>query len=426
MEVYMKTSEKGNSISKTGIIILLAVFFLLPGVSVYAGGGEQKSNAPAGVKKITLYQRKAELNDRFEELAEIYQKETGIEVEVLGASSDSYITSIQGKLTSKQELTIFTIRTGVETEQLKAYLADLSKEPYLGNINTGMELVVDGKVVGIPYGIEGYGFMYNKNLVKAGDITSLENFEKTFAALRSAGKDPFELSDKGFMLVGHILNVPFALQSDPLAFIGRLNKGEVKMANTKEFQEWAKYMVLIREYCGNPLEITYDQQIANFATGKTVMINQGNWTWPMFEDYKIDFEIGMAPMPIGGNSKISVGVPNYFAVNSQASPGEIEAGKNFIEWLFTSDVGKEYIVNKLYLVPAMKHINAGNSLDPLSKIVLEESRKGNSLMWTYNYWPNNIVNNFLVPATQNFFLDKSITGQRFLENLDKAWLEANK
>jgi raffinose/stachyose/melibiose transport system substrate-binding protein len=415
MEVYMKTGK---------IILLLALFGLLFGAAVYAGG--QKSDAPGKTKKITLYQRKAELNERFEELAAIYEKETGIEVEVLGASSDSYITSIQGKLTSKQDLTIFTIRTGVETEQLKAYLADLSKEPYLDNINTGMELVVDGKVVGIPYGIEGYGFMYNKNLVRAEDLTSLEGLEKTFTALKNAGKDPFELSDKGFMLIGHILNVPFALQKDPLAFIAALNKGEVKMANTKEFQEWVKYMVLIREYCGNPLEITYDQQIANFASGKAAMINQGNWTWPMFEDYKIDFEIGIAPMPVAGNGKISVGVPNYFAVNSQASPEEIEAGKDFIEWLFTSEVGKDYIVNKLYLVPAMKHINVGNSLDPLSKIVLEESRKGNNLMWTYNYWPNNIVNNFLVPVTQEFFLNKSITGQQFLEKLDKAWEETNK
>jgi raffinose/stachyose/melibiose transport system substrate-binding protein len=420
----MKTNGKHGIISKTGKILLLMTFCgLLAAASVYASG--QKSQTP-GAKKITLYQRKAELNDRFEELAGIYEKETGVKVEVLGASSDSYITSIQGKLTSKQELTIFTIRTGVETEQLKAYLADLSNEPYLGNINTGMELRVGGKVVGIPYGIEGYGFMYNKKLVNAEDIKTYEGFEKIFKALKSAGKDPFELSDKGFMLVGHILNVPFALQSDPLAFIDKLNKGEVKMANTREFQEWAKYMVLIREYCGNPLEITYDQQIANFATGKTAMINQGNWTWPMFEDYKIDFDIGMAPMPVGGNTKISVGVPNYFAVNSQAPAEEIEAGKDFIEWLFHSDTGKDYIVNKLYLVPAMKHIEAGGGLDPLSKIVLEESRKGNALLWTYNYWPNNIVNNFLVPATQDFFLNKSITGQQFLENLDKSWAEANK
>jgi raffinose/stachyose/melibiose transport system substrate-binding protein len=409
-----------------GKIILLTFFAFLFAASVYAGGQKNTGTSQGGGKKITLFQRKAELNDRFEELAAIYEKETGVKVEVLGASSDSYITSIQGKLTSKQDLTIFTIRTGVETEQLKAYLADLSKEPYLSNINTGMELVVDGKVVGIPYGIEGYGFMYNKKLIRAEDLNTFEGFERTLKALKNDGIDPFELSDKGFMLIGHILNTPFALQNDPFAFIEGLNKGNLKMANTKEFQEWAKYMVLIREYCGNPLEITYDQQIANFATGKTAMINQGNWTWPMFEDYNIDFDIGIAPMPIAGNTKISVGVPNYFAVNSQAPSDEIEAGKDFIEWLFTSNIGKEYIVNELYLVPAMKHIETGNNLDPLSKIVLEESRKGNDLMWTYNYWPNNIVNNFLVPVTQDFFLNKSITGQQFLEALDKAWAEANR
>ncbi|MDR3335469.1 MAG: ABC transporter substrate-binding protein [Treponema sp.] len=414
--------NKRVSVVMLGVVCLSAL--------IYAGC-TKKVAAPAGpaatvkAKKITLYQRKAELNDRFEELAQIYEKETGVEVEVLGASSDSYITSIQGKLTGKQDLTIFTIRTGVETEQLKAYLADMSGEPYLKNINPGMELIVDGKVVGIPYGIEGYGFMYNKNMVQPETITNLEGFRATLAALKSQGLDPFELSDKGFMLIGHILNNPFAVQDDPLGFIARLNKGEVKMADTPAFKEWAEYMAVIKEYCANPMETTYDQQIANFATGKTAMINQGNWTWAMFEDYPLDFEIGIAPMPLAGNAKIAVGVPNYFAVNSQGTPEEIEAGKDFIEWLFTSDVGKEYIVNKLYLVPAMSTIDVGNNLDPISKIVLEETRKGNSLMWTYNYWPNNIVNNFLVPAAQDFFLNKAMTGQQFLENLDKAWVQAN-
>jgi meso-butanediol dehydrogenase/(S,S)-butanediol dehydrogenase/diacetyl reductase len=46
-------------------------------------------------------------------------------------------------------------------------------------------------------------------------------------------------------------------------------------------------MEVIRADNANPMGVTYDDQVANFATGKAAMIHQGNWVWGMFADYGI-------------------------------------------------------------------------------------------------------------------------------------------
>lgn len=383
---------------------------------------EQKTPA---ADKFIIFQRKGELNAIFEELAEVYKAETGVTMEVWGDMGDGYINTLQGKLTSGYGPTIFTVRAGVETELLKEYLSDLSSEPYIDKILNDLELRADGKVVGIPYGLEGYGFLCNPNLVDPASIKDVASFEK--AMKDAAAKDvvPFELSDKGFMLIAHILNVPFAMQADPLAFIEKLNKGEVKMADTPEFQEWAKYYAAIRDNNPNPMEISYDKQIGDFATGKAAMIHQGNWTNVMFDDYEVDFDITMIPMPVNGNKKISVGVPNFFAINTQSDPAEAQAAKDFLVWLYTSDTGKKFMVENLKLIPTVEGIEAPN-LDAMSQAVFDSTQKGETLMWTYNYWPNNIVNNFLAQVGQEFFLDKTMSEKDLLAKLDEAWAEANK
>lgn len=40
------------------------------------------------------------------------------------------------------------------------------------------------------------------------------------------------------------------------------------MADTKEFQEWAKFMDVIKANTKNPLEVKYDSQMGDFATEK--------------------------------------------------------------------------------------------------------------------------------------------------------------
>lgn len=382
--------------------------------------GEGKSSGPT----ITVFNSKVEIVDQLEALAKEYTEETGVNVEVLGAAGDNYMQQLQTKLTSNQGPTIFSV-SPTDAEKLKSYLYDQSNEEYVQYIAPNMELEIDGKIVGIPYGVEGYGIIYNKDLVDPKDVSDYNSFAGTLEKFKSEDINGLGLSEEAYFLIGHILNTPFALQDDPVAFIEKLNKGEVKMADTKEFQDFAKFMDAIKENTKNPLEVTYDGVIGDFATGKTAMIHQGNWAYDMFKDYDIDFEYGMLPFPLDGNDKLAVGVASNWAINNQKDEDEIKAASDFLNWMFTSDTGKRYIVEEFGFIPAMTNIEP-KELDPLSQEVLEASNSGETIMWANNYFPANAIVNDLAPVTQEYFLSKDMTGQQFLENLDAAWANSVK
>lgn len=400
---------------KISSIFMAAIMVLLPFAAL--AQGEHNTDVT-----IQIFQSKVEIEEQLTALAKEYTELTGVKIETLGAAGDSYTDILMGKLTSGQGPTIFSVSPGSQLERLNSYLYDLSDQPYVADIAENQALVYGGKVLGVPYGVEGYGFIYNKDLVDPAKMTDFESFKTYMEELKGQGLDALLLSDASYFLIAHIFNVPFAMQADYLAYLEQLAKGEVKMAETPEFQEWAKFMEVIRATAANPMGITYDDQIANFATGKAAMIHQGNWAWGMFADYDVTFEMGMSSMPVMGNEKLSVGMPNAWVINKDRDQAEIDEALKFFEWLFTSERGHHYITEEFKFIPAMKSIQVSN-LDPLSQVVHEYTNGGKTLVWTYNDWPDGMVNSYLFPTAQKFFSDTAMTGEQFLAELDKAWAE---
>jgi raffinose/stachyose/melibiose transport system substrate-binding protein len=419
-----------------GLVTAAALLINIVGCGSSTGSNSSSPSASASastsspkaekLKKISIFQSKVEIADSLEALTKKYTQETGNEVEVWGAAGDAYTTQLQAKLTANAGPSIFSIGTGAEAEKYKSYYYDLSNETYVKNIAPNMALMIDGKTVGIPYGVEGYGLVYNKSLVDPKNVTDLDSFTKTLEKLKAEGKNGLSLSQEAYFLIGHIINTPFALQPDPKAFIEKLNKGEVKMADTKEFQEFAKFMDAIKANTKNPMEVKYDSQMGDFATGKTAMVHQGNWSYGMLKDFKdLGFEIGMMPLPLAGNNKLAVGVGSNWVINGKADPNEIKAASAFLNWLFTSDSGKNAIVKEFKFIPAMTNIEA-SELDPLSKAVFEATKSGQTIPWASNYFPQGIIINDLTPATQEYIMKKDMTGEQFLQKLDAAWAKAAK
>lgn len=373
--------------------------------------------------KIIIFQSKVEITDQLEELAETYEDETGVEVEVWGTTGDDYVQQLKTKLANGQGPTVFSLAPGAESETMQNYLADLSDLSFIDKIVDGMANEIDGKVVGIPYTMEGFGMVYNKDLINADEITDYDSFVQMLQEQKENGINGFGLSQESFFLIGHILNTPFALQEDPDGFIEKLNAGEVKMADTPEFQEFAKFYAAIRDNSYNPLETNYDKECGDFATGKTAAIHQGNWCYSMFADYDVDFEMGLAPLPICGNDKIAVSVPAAWYVNSQASDAEQQAGKDFLEWLYTSESGQDYLMNEFGFLPVVDGME-NDELDPLSQQVADAAAEGKTISWALNQWPAGIADVYLAPVAEQFFTS-DMSCEDFLAALDDAWAQAN-
>ncbi len=374
--------------------------------------------------KIIVFQSKVEIADQLEACAEAYKDETGVEVEVWGTTGDDYFQQLKTKLANNQGPTVFSLQPGAESQQVAAYLADLSDIPMVSSVAEGMTNVIDGKTVGIPYTVEGFGMVYNKDLIDAASVKDYDSFAKMLEDQKAADINGFGLSQESYFLIGHILNTPFALQADPSDFVAKAVAGEVKLSETPEFQEFAKFYAAIRDNSYNPLEVNYDKECGDFATGKSAAIHQGNWCASMFADFDVTFDMGMMALPIAGNDKLAVSVPTAWYVNSQASAAEIQAGKDFINWLYTSDTGKDYMMNEFGFIPVVEGMTNDN-LDPLSQEVARFTEEGKTITWPMNEWPAGIVDVYLVPIAEEFFTT-DMSEQDFLIALENAFIEAGK
>ncbi len=375
--------------------------------------------APAAAGKITLFQQKAEIADQLKEMAAAYTAETGVEVEVWAQAGDEYYTNLKTSLSSESGPSVFTLNSDAEITEVKDYLADLSGVPYVANMTDGVLAKRDGKVVGTAMTAEGFGLVYNKDLVNAADLTGTDALVKM---IETNGKNltTLGLSKESYFLAGHMFNFPFALQADPVAFCQKVFSGEVKLADVPEFQQYAQILSAIRSFQNNPIEATYDTNCGDFATGKTAMVHQGNWAYGVIGEFAPTFEMGMTGLPVNGNKKICVGVPSVWCVNADAPEEEQQLAKDFLNWLYTSETGVDYMMNKFGFLPVVTGMKNDN-LDPLGQAVAEAIAAGDTLPWTFNTeWPAGIIDTDLAPITEQFFTTQ-MTEAEYLEAINAAF-----
>lgn len=383
--------------------------------------GSENGEATGGADKITIFQSKVEISEPLERMAEEYEEETGVEVEIWGTTGDDYFQQLQIRMNSDQGPSIFTIGHASEAHLIDSYIYDMSDESYVDNIAENMAMEINGKLVGVPYGVEGFGLVYNKDLIDPEDVADYDSFVNTLAQYEGDDIEGLSLSQEGYFLIGHISNYPFSLQEDNIEFMEQVTDGEVDFSDVEEFNAFAQMLEDIREYTVNPLEMNYDSQIGDFATGRTAMIHQGNWAYGMFNDYELDFEIGILPVPLMDNDKLAVGVGQNWAVNANKEDDEIQAALDFLEWMHTSETGHRYIVEEFDAIPAYTNIEAPD-LDPLSQTVLDYTNEGQTIPWSQGHYPANLVINDWVPVAENFFIDDSVTGQDVISAMYEAWM----
>ncbi|MDO4815623.1 MAG: ABC transporter substrate-binding protein [Bacillota bacterium] len=372
-------------------------------------------------KKITIFQQKAEIAEQLQALAKEYTKETGVEVEVWAQAGDDYYANLKTSLSSESGPTIFTLNSDAEITEVKDYLADLFALSFIGDIDSTLLAVRDEKTVGIPMTAEGFGLVYNADLV---DPAALTDMDALCAMIAENGKGltTVGLSQEDYFLAGHMFNFPFALQKDPVAFCQQVMAGEVKLADVPEFQQYAKLLSAIRANQVNPVEVTYDNNCGDFATGKTAMVHQGNWAYGVIKDFEPAFEMGITGVPINGNDKIAVGVPSVWAVNADASDEEQQLAMDFLNWLYTSETGIHYMMDEFGFIPVVKGMENEN-MDPLSAAVAEKISTGDILPWTFNTeWPAGIISVDLAPITQEFFTS-DMSEADFLNAINDAFLK---
>ncbi|MDR4947312.1 ABC transporter substrate-binding protein [Neobacillus cucumis] len=398
---------------------------------------EQKpKEAKNPIHKLTLHIRnpKVEISKQFEQMAAVYEKENPnveIKIQTVGGAADD-LSDLMAQISSGNGPDIFT-NTGYQNAILwKNYLEDLSDQPWIKNAYPAAlkPMYFNRKIYGMPLNLEGYGFIYNKDLFKKAGIISVPKTLTELIAvakqLQKAGITPFATGYYEEWKLGvHLLNIAFARQEDPPAFIEALNNGTEKITNNQTFKDTIHLLDITLKYGStNPLSTDYNMEVNLFATGKAAMIQQGNWVQPMLDQISPNMNIGFLPLSINDESKndaLVVSVPNYWVVNKQTTPEKKREAKKFLNWMVSSKQGKSFMTNEFKFIPAFKNIKVDH-LGPLARDVIAYYQAGKILDSNWPDFPVGVREEF--GLAMQMYVRKQLTREQLLEEFQKSWDKA--
>ncbi|MGG4035546.1 ABC transporter substrate-binding protein [Paenibacillus cisolokensis] len=386
------------------LIVALTAVLAACGSKNDEGSGAANDNQEGKPVTIKIFQFKVEIAEALERLKEEYEKENPnvkLEIETVGGGAD-YGAALKAKFAAGEKPDIFNNGGYQELNTWIEHLEDLSDQPWVADtLDVAKEpMTKDGKIYGMPLGLEGYGLIYNKDLFAQAGITELpktiSELEEAAKKLKAAGITPFANGFGEWWVLGnHNFNIAIANQDDPRGYVESLNAGTGKIAGNPVFEQWADLLDLMLKYSNeNPLTTDYNTQVTLFASGQAAMMQQGNWTQVQVDSINPDLNIGVLPMPISDNAeqsdKLPVGVPNNWVVNKN-SPVKEEA-KAFLNWMVTSDIGKKYMLEEFKFIPAFKSIEVTDPtiLGDMANEIIAYSKDNKTLGWYWFLYPEGL------------------------------------
>ena len=411
-------------------ILAIGVMLVVAASAAFCAGTAEQS------KDITvnMFQLKVEIKDALDAYAAEYSAATPqvtVKVETLGGGAD-FGGALKAKAQAGQMPDIFVIEGRGGYDIWKDYIADLSDQSWVAD--TDLSFMVDGKVMGFPVAIEGYGLAYNAEILrKAGidpaSLTTRSAYEKAFKLLESKkvelGIDaPVAMAASvsgGMWWVAAQHNLATywggGLAFTDTSIIDKALKGEL---SEERFMQYAKYLQLLFKYADKKILLNgaYDDQVGAFAQGKTAFLHQGNWVDPNLKQLGVTFKIGYAPHAFLDQEQkgLYLFAPSWYCVNAK-SPNA-EAAKAFLTAMATTSAGHDYMVNKAGMIPAFKSVSLKPS-GQLSQALMEANAKGGNYGVFFGMLPDGAGQNVFGPIF-DLFAQNPDNIDRFISDMKRA------
>lgn len=315
---------------------------------------------------------KPEQATQWEDLAKIYTEQTGVEVNVLTAASGTYESTLKSEMAKDEVPTLFQVNGPVGLATWKDYCLDLKDSEVYSHLKSDDFALKDGdSVYGLAYVIETYGIIYNKALLAdycaldgavikdASEITSFDTLKAVAddiqarkdelgveGAFTSAGMD----SSSDWRFKTHLANLPiyYEYKADDISSTDAI-KGTY-LDNYKAI--WDLYITDATCEPTMLASMTGEDAASEFALGEAVFYQNGTWAYGDIAGNEVaDEDLGMLPIYIGAegeeNQGLCTGSENYWCVNSKASEEDIQATLDFLNWVVTSDEGRNSLAKEM-------------------------------------------------------------------------------
>lgn len=409
------------------IIACLTAAVLLFTVSACGKKNETDMNSAKADNTVYFLNFKPEIADIYKEIAKKYEAEKGVKVKVVTAASNTYETTLKSEIAKSDAPTIFQINGPVGYQSWAKYCKDLS-DTKLYDYLSDKDLAIknSGGVFGIPYVVEGYGIIYNNAIMekyfdlkdkavsisKAEEITSFKllkevvedmtkhkqelGIDGVFASTSMSGGEQWRWTT-------HLLNMPIYYEMKDISDESTISTAY--NAKTIDFKYADNFRNVFDLYISNSTTEkgllsgkSVEDSMSEFALGKAAMVQNGNWAWEQISKVKGNTvkadDIKYLPIYIGidGEEKqgLCIGTENYLAINKNVSEQKQKASVEFLEWLFSSETGKDYAVNKLNFISPFNTFKENERPDdPLAREVIKWMEKDKTTVeWVFNSFPS--------------------------------------
>ena len=406
----MRKGSKMNRTVKATVGLVAIAAMSLTGLAACGG-----SSADDGKGKVYFLNFKPEAADQWVALAKKYTDKTGVQVKVQTAASGTYQQTLKSELAKSDAPTIFQVNGQVDYQNWKGYTADLKDTGIYNELNNKDIALKDGdKVVGIPYVMETYGIIYNKDLLKKytelpgakiKDVKEIDSFDKLKevaddmqakkdqlgikGAFTSAGFD----SSSDWRFKTHLANIPlsYEFKEDGVTTQPETIKGTY-LPNFKNI-----FDLYLKDSTTAPSQLsskTGNDANSEFALGEAAFYQNGTWAWADLQKagMKPD-QVGMLPIYIGAkgeeNQGLATGSENYLCINAKASEADQKASKDFLNWVVTSDEGIKALSEDMGFTTPFKTFDKVKSDNPLVEEAVEDSNSGKEqVAWNFTMMPS--------------------------------------
>lgn len=365
--------------------------------------------------KVYYLNFKPEAADQWAALAKEYTKEKGVDVKVQTAASGTYEQTLKSEIAKTEAPTLFQVNGPVGYQNWKKYTADMSNtDVYKELANQDVALKDGDKVVGVPYVMETYGLIYNKDILnkyfaldgaKATSMDEIDNFDTLKAVADDMQSRKDELGIKGaFTSAGfdsssdwrfktHLANLPlyYEFKDDNVTEQPATIKGTY-LPNYKKI-----FDLYITDSTTDPTQLsakTGDDANSEFALGEAAFYQNGTWAWTDLQKAGMKAEsVGMMPIYTGvkGEEKqgLATGSENYWCINDKASDADKKATEDFLSWVITSDTGKKAISQDMGFTTPFKTFDDVKFDNPLTEAAVEDQKSGKTqVSWNFTMMPS--------------------------------------
>ena len=279
------------------------------------------------------------------------------------------------------------------------YLVALNGEPFMNNLYPSSlnAVTFDNQQYALPMDMAGIGVIYNKDIFANLNLTiptTWSEMKSICKKITDSGYVPFAVSIADAWPLGHFFSMGHTamLGSDLKQWLVDMNAGDGSFSNEKSDHIFDVLDFMVQNAGANPLQKNYDDQKADFASGKYAMMVQGLWAYGTgAKQLNPQLNAGFFAFPFTDNpseTKLYADTDSTFAIYSGASQEKIDAAKKFFDFI-TSPEGTLLWVKQCQLVPTVRGADVSSMDSPYIDLIRYLNHE-QTMPWAFSLWPTDV------------------------------------